>query len=124
MVSLCCIYKFLFYFVITVKTCLNETLNNPESCLKQYLTKVKPGLKRNLNKPDIFDNIIKIPVHSEKKCSSQGCAVYTGFTLPGNFSNNHLTFVFAYLIFFYQACIICIHCYPSYHYFLGNRLLI
>lgn len=103
MVSLCCIYKFFLNFVITVKTCLNETLNNPESCLKQYLTKVKPGLKRNLNKPDIFENIIKIPVHSEKKCSSQGCAVYTGFTVPENFSNNHLTFIFAYLIFFLSS---------------------
>ena len=31
---------------------------------------------------------------------AQGCAVYTGFTAPENFSNNHLTLVLAYLIFF------------------------
>ena len=58
------------------KTCLNRTLNKPESCINHIKIKV-PMMQIFVN----LTCINRTPVYSEHKSCSQGGSIKTGFTV-------------------------------------------
>ena len=69
------VFQFIWSFIYS-ETFLNRTVNKPEFCIIPILYKVPVK--------EIFVNLTCInrtPVYSEQKSGSQGCSVWTGFTV-------------------------------------------